>query len=131
MGDQKYLDDWLMRFPGVVVLKHIGCNVAPWNTQNYRLHQRDSAVWIDDVPLIFFHFHQFKPLGPKRFDLAQRYRLSRQQIDLIYRPYIAAIQQTIQRVAQVAPNFNAGYFSRDPITELKRIIKRQWNIVNV
>jgi len=131
MGDQKYLDDWPTRFPGVVVLKHLGCGVAPWNIQNYRLYQRGSAVWVGDVPLIFYHFHQFKPLGPRQFDLAQRYRLSRSQIDLIYRPYIAAVRRTIQLVEQARPNFRAGYFSRDAFTELKRIIKRHRHILRV
>lgn len=131
MGDQKYLDDWLTRFPGVVVLKHPGCGVAPWNIHNYRLQQRDSQLWVDDAQLIFYHFHQFKPLGPNQFDLAQRYRLSRLQIDLIYRPYIAAVQQTIRRVQQVSPGFGAGYFGRDAFTELKRIVKRHWHIVRV
>ena len=125
MGDQKYLDDWPTRFPGVIVLEHIGCNVAPWNIQNYQIYQRAGAVWVDDVPLIFYHFHQFKPLGPTQFDLVQRFRLSRAQIDLIYRPYIAAIQQTIRSVHGVAPNFDAGYFGRDALSELKRIVKRK------
>jgi hypothetical protein len=131
MGDQKYLDDWPQRFSGVVVLKHVGCGVAPWNIQSYQIHRRDGAVRVDDVPLIFYHFHQFRPLGPNQFDLAQRYRLSRQQIDLIYRPYIAAIQQAIRDVQKVEPGFRAGYFSRDAFMELKRIIKRHWHILTV
>jgi hypothetical protein len=131
MGDQKYLDDWPTRFPGVVVLKHPGCGLAPWNIQNYELGQHNGAVWVDDAPLIFYHFHQFKPLGPRQFDLAQRYRLTREQIDLIYRPYIAAIQRTMQRVQQVAPDFQAGYFGRDVLAELKRLVKRHWHILSV
>ncbi len=131
MGDQKYLDDWPTRFQGVEVLKHAGCGVAPWNIQNYQIHRHDGAVWVDNALLIYYHFHQFKPLGPRQFDLAQRYRLTRSQIDLIYRPYITAIQQTIRQVAQVAPDFRAGYFGRDTFTELKRIVKRHWHILKV
>lgn len=131
MGDQKYLDDWRTRFPGVAVLQHPGCGVAPWNIQNYTLDRRNDAVHVDDAPLIFYHFHQFKPLGPRQFDLAQRYRLTRQAIDLIYRPYIAAIQRTIQRVQQVAPDFRAGYYARDTFTELKRLVKSHWHILSV
>lgn len=131
MGDQKYLEEWPSRFPGVVVLDHLGCGVAPWNVFNYRIHQHHSKVWVNNVPLVFYHFHQFKPLSTQQFDLAQRYRLSQPQIDLIYRPYIAAIQKTIRRVQQVAPGFRSGFFSRDAFTEVKRIIKRHWHILKV
>ncbi|MBI3912592.1 MAG: glycosyl transferase [Chloroflexi bacterium] len=124
-GDQKYLDDWLTRFPGVVVLNHVGCGVAPWNISNYQIHLRDGSVWIDDVPLLFYHFHQFRQLGPRQFDLAQSYRLSRQHIDLIYRPYVAVIQENVRRVNQVSPNFQGGYFKRDWFREIKRILKRR------
>jgi len=131
MGDQKYLDDWPQRFPGVVVLKHAGCGVAPWNIQNYHIRQRDYGVWVDNVPLIFYHFHQFKALGPHEFDLAQRYRLTHDQIDLIYRPYIVAVQAAIGRIELIAPDFRASYFSRNAVTELKRIVKRHWHIIRV
>lgn len=131
MGDQKYLDDWPTRFKGVVVLKHPGCGVAPWNIENYRLEKRAQTVWVDDVPLIFYHFHQFRPLSPHRFDLLQRYPLTRRQIDLVYRPYIAAMQDTIRQVNQIVPDFTAGYFRRDIQMEFKRLIKRRWYVVTV
>jgi hypothetical protein len=129
MGDQKYLDEWPQRFAGVVVLQHLGSGVAPWNIKNYRISQHEGAVWIDDVPLVFYHFHQFKPLGPHQFDLAQRYHLPRRAIELIYRPYIRAVQAAIAQVQAVQPDFQTGYFGRDTFTELKRIIKRQWHIM--
>ena len=131
MGDQKYLDDWTTRFPGVVVLQHIGCGVAPWNISNYHFVQRDGTVYVDDAPLIFYHFHQFKPLGPKQFDLVQRYRLSREHVELIYFPYIEAMQKAIARVEAVSPDFRGGYFSRDRVYELKRIVKRHWHVLTI
>lgn len=129
MGDQKYLDDWPTRFKGVVVLKHPGCGVAPWNIDNYRLEKREGTIWVDNVPLIFYHFHQFRPLGPHLFDLVRRFPLSRRHIDLVYRPYIAAMQDTIRQVQQVVPGFSVSYFQRDARTELKRLIRRRRYIV--
>jgi hypothetical protein len=59
-ADQKYLDDWPTRFEGVVVLQHKGANLAPWNVSNYTLSFRKGTIFVDDHPLIFFHFHGFK-----------------------------------------------------------------------
>src|SRR5439155_1321010 len=36
-ADQKYLDEWPERFAGVLVFKHKGVNLAPWNVANFNL----------------------------------------------------------------------------------------------
>jgi hypothetical protein len=59
-ADQKYLDDWPVRFPGVHVIGHAGANLASWNLLNHRLAERNGHVWVDDQPLLFFHFHHLK-----------------------------------------------------------------------
>jgi hypothetical protein len=56
-SDQAYLDDWPRRFRGVRVIQHKGANVAPWNVGNYSVSSRDNRLWIDDEPLLFYHFH--------------------------------------------------------------------------
>src|SRR5437588_187943 len=64
LGDQKYLDDWPQRFDGVSVLEHVGGGVAPWNVTNYTVHERGGRPWVDDVPVIFFHFHSLDLFRP-------------------------------------------------------------------
>ena len=53
---QKYLDTWPNRFPGVVVVRHQAANAAPWNISNYMVREDKGGVWVDEEPLIFFHF---------------------------------------------------------------------------
>ncbi len=59
-ADQKYLDDWPTRFERVAVLQHKGADLALWNVGNYRLRWVSRQVWVDEQPLVFFHFHNLE-----------------------------------------------------------------------
>jgi hypothetical protein len=58
-ADQKYLEQWPSLFSNLVVLRHKGVNVAPWNVMNYTFRFRAGAVNVDEQPLIIFHFYGF------------------------------------------------------------------------
>lgn len=103
-GDQKYLDDWTERFEGVHVLQHSGGGVAPWNVQRYTV---SAGPMINDVPLVFYHFHNLGWCTDDSF-LLDRYRLSRNVIDLLYRPYIAVLKQCLLDVRRFIPGFEMG-----------------------
>lgn len=64
-GDQKYLDDWTERFNGIHVLQNPGGGLAPWNSLDYTCEMIGGKVCIgiqpfESVPLIFYHFHDFR-----------------------------------------------------------------------
>ena len=86
-GTQGYLDDWPTRW-GAHVVGHLGCNLAPWNQGrgDYRYRVTDGRVYVNDQPLIFYHFQDFKP---------ERGRLAGPAIapfveEFIYWPYLQA-----------------------------------------
>jgi len=90
-ADQKYLDDWPLRFQRVVVLQHKGAGLAPWNVENYSLTLRDKRVLVDSEPLIFFHFHNLRQVSRRLYDPGlARYRAQASRVlkRQIYSPYI-------------------------------------------
>ncbi|HZY83006.1 MAG TPA: glycosyl transferase [Cyclobacteriaceae bacterium] len=98
-GDQKYLDDWTTRFPGVHVLRHIGGGVAPWNVQQFKV-TNESGKWMisardgsGKVPLIFFHFHYLKFYDDKTIDLSHEYDLGDKGVLELYQDYVKAIRE--------------------------------------
>jgi hypothetical protein len=67
-ADQKYLDDWPSHFQNVVILQHKGANLAPWNLSNYDVSACGKDIYVDNEPLVFYHFHGLKRLGEYLYD---------------------------------------------------------------
>jgi hypothetical protein len=94
-GDQKYLDDWQVRFPGVHVLQNPGGGLAPWNTQQYFIENKNGKIFIRDkkngsrLPLIFFHFHGLKFYVDGKVACCDAlYELDKGVKEIVYLPYI-------------------------------------------
>ncbi len=60
-ADQKYLDEWPSRYRNhIVVSTNIGVGVAPWNIEGEDISIRDKKFFINNRPIIFYHFHGLK-----------------------------------------------------------------------
>jgi hypothetical protein len=103
-ADQKYLDDWPTRFRNVIVLQHKGANLAPWNVGNYNLTLRDETIFVDDQPLIFFHFHAFKQLAGWIYDTQlAKYKVipSKSVVRNIFAPYVREVVSRSKRLGSL------------------------------
>jgi hypothetical protein len=109
LGDQKYLDDWPERFPGVHVLQHKGGGLAPWNITQYDVRRRDGKVMVDDAPLVFFHYHRvaLQQRGPHRWQ-PPGYAISTSDRVLVYDPYLEACDAALTEIRAVEPAFSRG-----------------------
>jgi hypothetical protein len=84
-GDQKYLDDWPIRFECFVhVLDHQEWSQAPWNVSRYPYSQ-----------CIFYHFHGLRIAEQHQIDFGPKYGLPNVLIDNIYEPYIRDLTEAI------------------------------------
>lgn len=62
-ADQLYLDQWPTLFEGFYEFTHHGANVAAWNVGDYSFSLRVGKVFVDNDPLVFYHFHGFKKIA--------------------------------------------------------------------
>lgn len=109
MGDQKYLDCWTTNFKGVHELQHVGAGTGPWNYANYLIRDEDGQVWIDDVPLIFYHFHSYRMLPDgKSIPMPDVYMQDAPFPAPIYERYGHALQYSLETIRRVAPGFSHG-----------------------
>jgi len=117
-GDQKYLDDWTDRFPGVHVMDQLGGGVAPWNMFRYKIINDNGKFFVLEKstgrkkPLIFYHFHStkiFSFLGKVKstywpYDI--NLDLSTKQI---YNTYNSYIYSAVESVRIIELDFNLGF----------------------
>jgi hypothetical protein len=108
-ADQKYLDDWPERFKGVHVLQHPGGGLAPWNVDGVALRDDGGSVTVDGKPLVFFHFHRVRMRTDGGYDWrAPGYLGLTRAFELVYRPYLGALDEAKRRVWVVDPSFRGG-----------------------
>lgn len=109
MGDQKYLDVWTQKFKGVHELHHIGAGTAPWNFANYHIHEENGQIWIDDVPLIFYHFHSYRILANSRsVPMPSIYLEDTPFPTPIYERYDTALEEALHLIHTIEPGFCSG-----------------------
>jgi hypothetical protein len=103
-ADQKYLDTWPERFPATAIVAHKGANLAPWNVDGYTVSLRDGVPYVDDEPLIFFHFHGFKQTHGSRYATGfSYYRSGMTQVirDHIFLPYYRVLKKVGDEMASL------------------------------
>ena len=121
-GDQKYLDDWTLKFEGVHVLKNLGGGVAPWNIQQYKIEEKPFE-------LVFYHFHDFNYLLNNKLDLGS-YKLRKEDIKFIYKPYIKHLENINKNISRIDNSYDYNgtiKSNKINIKNILRFIKRKIN----
>jgi len=88
------------------VVLHKGANLAPWNIAGYNISSKQNSVWVDDDPLIFFHFHGLKRVHDRLYDPGlSDYNVKPTKIILkkIFAHYMAAISNINRDLLPVVP----------------------------
>jgi len=104
LGDQLYLNNWPKKFQKVKILQHKGGGLAPWNINSYEIKKNKNKIYVDNDNLIFYHFHGLKIFSHKKFYLTG-YKIPKEKKQIIYQPYVLALQQAVKQVENLFPDF--------------------------
>lgn len=103
-ADQKYLDRWPALFKNLTIIEHKGANVAAWNIANFRFHQNRGKLWMDEQPLIFYHFQGMRRIAPCVYDPCVEFyslRISWIMEFKLFRPYIRVLRGITAEIASL------------------------------
>jgi hypothetical protein len=112
---QTCLDDWPERFESVCVITHKGAGVAPWNIEGLQFEMRSGAPYVDSVPVVFYHYHQYGRYNNGTHELGG-YRLAPQIVEHLYAPYAAELSAAEAAVKAVDPGFDYRRSYENPVT---------------
>jgi hypothetical protein len=101
---QTCLDGWPARFDCVAVIGHKGAGVAPWNIRGYKLHAGDPVPKVDDLPVVFYHYHQYGRLKCGAHELGS-YPIAKEVVECFYRPYVRELGFAERSVRNLDPAF--------------------------
>ena len=59
-SDQIFLDSWMEKYSGVKIITHRGINTSYWNAANYSFRKKNDVYYVDDQPLIIYHFSSLR-----------------------------------------------------------------------
>ena len=66
-SDQIWLDKWPKKYNNLKIISHIGINVAPWNAINYKFSKKGGKYFVNNKPLVIYHFSSLKKLSSSRW----------------------------------------------------------------
>ena len=115
MGDQKYLDDWPVRFAAHVhVLTQRGLLLAPWNAR--RFPYSGAIAW---------HFQGLRLLSRGKVALYRTYVVPAVVVEQVYEPYLRALRQAMDTL-------EVDWIQQSPGDRvLWRIARRAWRLVRM
>lgn len=99
------LDYWPERFNCVRIIRHLGAGVAPWNIQRFKFEIINSVPHVDNLPIVFYHYHQYGRYKNGTHELGG-YPLPKKVIDSVYKTYVSALKSAESIVHAIDPAFD-------------------------
>jgi hypothetical protein len=113
-GDQKYLDGWPNRYPGINILMNPGGGLAPWNIQQYRFSNESGKIKGMEISsghhfeAVFYHFHNLKFLKGGVVSYTDiRYEINEEIKKIFYEPYIRSLLSAGKKIRSANPQIDS------------------------
>lgn len=110
-GDQKYLEDMFLLFEGVSPITMPGVNIAPWNDEKYNMNLREGMLYINDSPLVLYHYCGFR-LTDKSSCV---FMFGNTHKPIIHNPYMKAVKAAVKLVESIDPGFDGCYIDESNV----------------
>lgn len=124
IGDQGYMSAWPEKYKNVYQLVDKGVNLSTWNISNYTISRKPDGYFVDEEPLVCYHFHGLK------FYLGKNSKVKAYPVTVyhsqIYKDYLNALTESYKKLAAIDPLWQCGFA---PKLGLLRTVKQKvWKV---
>jgi len=121
-ADQKYLDDWSQEFTHIVPIRLKTFGRAPWNISSTNLIYTGDKFYVDDKPLVYYHFHNLRLKGNLVTHDLQNYDMPdlTRAVKSLYRIYVRLLNIN---------NKKTGSFSDKNVIRYNRMADHQGSLL--
>ena len=113
-GDQRYVENWPYIYNKVHVVETPGANAALWNILDYDVTVMGSKVYINENPLVFYHFSGLSIINENEFNICWYYHIDKNEIiAYIYLPYLFQLRGAIIETKKRFSEFNEGFYPKE------------------
>jgi hypothetical protein len=119
-SDQIFLDSWPQKYTGIKVITNIGIDVCYWNASNYTFTKKNNLYYVNDMPLVIFHFSSMKKVKENIWNTNSIYGFAsiRNTLMDIFVEYINQIE-----------SFGLSNFKREKMTHKEKLAKRMFHSI--
>ena len=125
-SDQIYLDKWPIDYQAVCISDNPGINLAPWSIGQYQLNLKNGNFYIEERPVIAFHFSDIKRLSQGKWETNSGPHLFFMMSNKkeLYRIYLEIVEKCLsEHVADPYVSLNHGRSS------LRSRVRQMFNIL--
>lgn len=111
-GDQRYLNEMPKVFSNICDITTPGVNVGIWNYRKYTFSEKDRRVFIDQTPLIFYHFTGVRVI--KHENEVELVHETHENTPFVLTLYQNTLTQIVMVVKQLEPDFD-GFATKEDL----------------
>lgn len=118
-GDQLYMNKWPEKYQGVYEIKDKGVNLGSWSIYDFKITKKDGRFFVDNDPLICYHFHRIKfYLESRIVEPLPIYVYNKE----LYKDYAKGLELSLQKMSSLHPDWSNGFVEKPNIL---RVIKQK------
>jgi len=111
-GDQRYLNEMPKRFSNICDITTEGVNVGIWNYRKYTFSEKNTQVYIDEIPLIFYHFSGVRVINQdNKVELVHE---TQENTPFVFTIYHTVLTQIVTVVKHIEPEFD-GFATKEDL----------------
>lgn len=114
-GDQLYMNKWPEKYKGVYEIPDKGVNLGSWNIYNFKVTERGENFFIDEEPLVCYHFHRIKfYIAGNKIKPLPIYIYHKK----LYNMYTGMIEKGWRKILAIDKDWNYGFVEKPSVLRL-------------